>query len=184
MAHRTRSCSWALYRYIRVDTKVIRKKEKRKMAEKTESVKKKKRIYTQEEKEYTYIYIYIYMYVYIYIHISLSHASAQGMLSNPRRSSPYPTTFKNIHLSGYEILSGSETTVGVPAVCVSHSYVNCSKHIAQVHFNRLAKRWHTIIWRRMSRCSARLIQDAGSHRWAPQVGARCQQTPNVCKCVY
>jgi len=76
VAHRTRSCSWALYRYIRVDTKVIRKKEKRKMAEKTESVKKKKRIYTQEEKEYTYIYIYIYVCVYIYIYFYITRICA------------------------------------------------------------------------------------------------------------
>ena len=44
--------------------------------------------------------------------------------------------------------------------------MTCSRHIAQLYFYQLAKRSHTTVQRRTSKCSAGLIQNSGNHRWA------------------
>jgi len=74
---------------------------------------------------------------------------------------------------GWRLLSGE-------SACSVWCYlVNCSRHINQMHFNWLAKQWHTTRRRRISRCSDWLIQKENSReKWRKCIsvtGSLCGQ---------
>jgi len=87
------------------------------------------------------------------------------------RASSCPSTFTTSRLSTCgisenKILSWIGATVG--AVCLRClTLVGELQQLHRLHVcKQLAQRWHATVRRRILRCSARSIQNAGSHRYA------------------
>jgi len=99
------------------------------------------------------------------------------------RTSPHPSTFKTItlvHLLKNEILSGLETAVG-------EVHLRCLTLVSELHQAHSSTAFESIskaLSHNRAETYLKMFRLIDKKCRKPQMGARCQQTRNVCKCVY